>query len=70
MAPAAGAAATPKLHEDAKAVCDLLVPARKEVLKMLTSGVSGLFQDYKTTPMYAVSVELRTMQQRQGRLYH
>ena len=53
----------------ASAVRDLLVPARKEVVKMLTSGVSGLFEDFKTTPMYAVSVELRTLQQRQGRSY-
>ena len=52
--------------EKVKAVHDILKPARKEVLKMLASGVSGLFQEFKTTPMYAVTSELRTIQLRGG----
>ena len=53
-----------KVHtqcRDPGIVREMLAPARKEVVKMLTGGMSSLFHHFKATPMYAVSLEIRNL---------
>ena len=46
-------------------VVEMLKPARKEVLKMLTRGETSLLGLFRKTPMYSVCLEIRTKKQKQ-----
>ena len=53
-----------RVEEEKERIYTILQPARKEVMKMLTSGDGNCLDMFRKTPMYQVCIEWRTRKQK------